>query len=120
MEHVLFIVARAEYLRYEVKFVIVMLGGLSKLLCRVEFLILIESQACRVFCRSDKFSRSSYVDDNSCLLVSSLPSLYYRMTSHRDIYIYEMLRNDYIVPTRCRHRGVMVDPLGCKTCRAMR
>jgi hypothetical protein len=64
--------------------------------------------------RPDQFSRSSYVDDNSCLLVSSLPSLFYAMTSHRDIYIYEMLRNDYTVPTLCRHRGGMVDPLGCK------
>jgi hypothetical protein len=53
-------------------------------------------------------------------LVSSLPSLFDTMTSHRDIYIYEMLRNDYAVPTRCRHRGGMIDPLGCKACRAIR
>jgi hypothetical protein len=38
-------------------------------------------------CRLDHFSRSSYVDDNSCFLVSSLPSLLYTMSSHRDIYI---------------------------------
>jgi hypothetical protein len=31
-----------------------------------------------------------------------------------------MLRNDYTVPTRCRHRGEMVDPLGCKSCKAIR
>jgi hypothetical protein len=31
-----------------------------------------------------------------------------------------MLRNDYTVPTRCRHRGGIVDPLGCKACRAIR
>jgi hypothetical protein len=42
-----------------------------------------------LFCRPDQFSRSSYVDDNSCLLVSSLPSLFYTVSSHRDIYIYE-------------------------------
>jgi hypothetical protein len=73
-----------------------------------------------VFCRPDQFSRSRYVDNNSCLLVSSLPSLFYTMTSHRDIYIYEMLRNDYTVPTRCRPRGGMVDPLGCKARRTIR
>jgi hypothetical protein len=73
-----------------------------------------------MFCRPNQFSRSSYVDDNSCLLVSSLPSLFNSMTSHRDIYIYEMLRNDFTVPTRCRHRGGIVDPLGCKACRAIR
>jgi hypothetical protein len=74
-----------------------------------------------VFCRSDQFSRSSFVDDNSFLLVSSLPFLFYTMTSQRDIYIYEKLRNDYTVPTRCRsrHRGGMVDPLGCKACRVL-
>jgi hypothetical protein len=31
-----------------------------------------------------------------------------------------MLRNDYTVPTRCRHRGGIVNPLGCKACRAIR
>jgi hypothetical protein len=31
-----------------------------------------------------------------------------------------MLRNDYTVPTRYRHRGGIVDPLGCKACRAIR
>jgi hypothetical protein len=40
-----------------------------------------------VFCSPDQFSRSSYVDYNSCLLVSSLPSLFYTMSSHPDIYI---------------------------------
>jgi hypothetical protein len=69
-----------------------------------------------VFCRPDQFSRSRYVDDNSCLLVSSLPSLFYTMTSHRDIYTYEMLRNYSTVPSRCRHRGGMVDPLCYTAC----
>jgi hypothetical protein len=73
-----------------------------------------------VFCRPDQFSRRSYVDDNSCLFVSSLPFLFYTMSSHRDIYVYEILRNDYTVPTRCRNRGGMVVPLGCKACRAIR
>jgi hypothetical protein len=40
----------------------------------------------RLFCRPDQFSRSSYVDDNSFWLVSSLPSSLYTMSSHRDIY----------------------------------
>jgi hypothetical protein len=31
-----------------------------------------------------------------------------------------MLRNDCTVPTRCRYRGGIVDPLGCKACRAIR
>jgi hypothetical protein len=43
----------------------------------------------RLFCSLDQFSRSSYVDDNSCLLVRSLPSSFNTMTSHRGIYIYE-------------------------------
>jgi hypothetical protein len=42
-----------------------------------------------LFCRPDQLSHNSYVDDNSSLLVSSLPSLFYTMSSHRDIYIYE-------------------------------
>jgi hypothetical protein len=41
----------------------------------------------RLFCRPDQFSRNSYVNDNNCLLVSSLSSLFYMMSSHRDIYI---------------------------------
>jgi hypothetical protein len=32
----------------------------------------------------------------------------------------QMLRNDHTVPTRCRHRGGIVDPLGCEACRALR
>jgi hypothetical protein len=43
--------------------------------------------------------------------MSSLPSLFYKMSPHRDIYMYEILRNNYTVPTRCGHRGGMVDPL---------
>jgi hypothetical protein len=31
-----------------------------------------------------------------------------------------MFRNDYTVPTRCRYRGGLVDPQGCKACRAIR
>jgi hypothetical protein len=30
-----------------------------------------------------------------------------------------MLRNDYTVPMRRRHRGGIVNPLGCKACRAI-
>jgi hypothetical protein len=41
------------------------------------------------FGRPDRCSRNSYVDDNSYLLVSSLPSLFYTMSSHRYIYRYE-------------------------------
>jgi hypothetical protein len=37
--------------------------------------------------RQDQFSLTSYVDDNSCWLVSSLPSLFFTMSSHRDICI---------------------------------
>jgi hypothetical protein len=41
-----------------------------------------------MLCRPDQFSlTNSYVDDNSCWLVSSLPLYFYTMTSHRDIYI---------------------------------
>jgi hypothetical protein len=41
-----------------------------------------------LFCRPDQCSLTSYIDDNSCWLVSSLPLSFYTMTSHRDIYIY--------------------------------
>jgi hypothetical protein len=48
MKHLLLIVARAEYLRHDVQLMVVMLGGPGQLRCDVEFLILIESQACCV------------------------------------------------------------------------
>jgi hypothetical protein len=50
--------------------------------------------------------------------VSSLLFLHDDFAS-RHLHI-QMLRNDYTVPTRCRHRGGIVDPLGCKACRAIR
>jgi hypothetical protein len=34
-------------------------------------------------------SRNSYVGDNSILLVSGLSHLYYTMSWHRDIYVYQ-------------------------------
>jgi hypothetical protein len=34
----------------------------------------------KLFCRPDTFSRNSYVDDNSCFLVSSLPHLFYTLS----------------------------------------
>jgi hypothetical protein len=43
MEHLLFIVARAEHLRHDVNMIAVMLRGLGQLRCNVEFHILIES-----------------------------------------------------------------------------
>jgi hypothetical protein len=54
----------------------------------------------QTFC-PDQFSRSSNVDDNSCFLGSSLPSFFYTMSSHRDIYIYEC----FGIVTQCQ-RGV--------------
>jgi hypothetical protein len=48
MEHNLFIVARAKYLRHDVQLMGVILGGLGQLRCDVEFLILVESQTCCV------------------------------------------------------------------------
>jgi hypothetical protein len=50
--------------------------------------IVVTHIAC-VFCRPDQCSLNSYVDDNSCLLVSSLPALLYTMSSERDVYIYQ-------------------------------
>jgi hypothetical protein len=41
----LFIVTCAEYLRYDSQLMVVVLGALGQLLCDVEFLILIKSQA---------------------------------------------------------------------------
>jgi hypothetical protein len=38
-----------------------------------------------MFCRPDQFSRHSYVDVSSCLVVSSLPPILYTMSSHRDV-----------------------------------
>jgi hypothetical protein len=35
-----------------------------------------------VICRPDQFCRYSYVDDSRCLLVSSLPLLFYTISSH--------------------------------------
>jgi hypothetical protein len=53
-------------------------------------------------------------------LVSSLPPLFLHDDfASRHLHI-QLLRNDYTVPTRCRHRGGIVDPLGCKACRAIR
>jgi hypothetical protein len=80
----------------------------------------VEPCARAVFCRPDQFSRSSYVDDNSCLLVSSLPLLFLHDDFASRHLLIQLLRNDYTVPTRCRHRGGIVDPLGCKACRAIR
>jgi hypothetical protein len=56
-------------------------------------------------------SLNSYVDHNSCFLVSSLPHLFcHTMSSHWDIYIYQsMLRIDYTVPTRWRHQSGIAD-----------
>jgi hypothetical protein len=54
------------------------------------------------------------------LLVSSLPSLFVHDDfASRHLHI-TMSRDDYTLPTRCRHRGGIVDPLGCKACRAIR
>jgi hypothetical protein len=38
---------------------------------------------------SGPMSRNSYVGDNSILLVSGLSHLYYTMSWHRDIYVYQ-------------------------------
>jgi hypothetical protein len=53
-------------------------------------------------------------------LVSSLPSLLLHDVFASRLLHITMLRNDYTVPTRCRHRGGIVDPPGCKACRAIR
>jgi hypothetical protein len=54
------------------------------------------------------------------LLVSSLPlSFLHDDFASRHLHI-QLFRNDYTVPTRCRHRGGIVDPLGCKACRDIR
>jgi hypothetical protein len=39
-----------------------------------------------LLCRPNQFSRSSFVDDSSRLIASSLPFLLYTMSLHRDIY----------------------------------
>jgi hypothetical protein len=52
--------------------------------------------------------------------VSSLPLLFLHDDfASRHLHI-QLLRNDYTVPTRCRHCGGIVDPLGCKACRDIR
>jgi hypothetical protein len=43
-EHLLFIVARVEYLRHDAGLMVVVLSGLGQLRSDVEFLVLIESQ----------------------------------------------------------------------------
>jgi hypothetical protein len=73
-----------------------------------------------VFCRPDQCRRTSYVVDNSCLISEQLASLFLHDDfASRHLHI-QMLRNDYTVPTRCRHRGKIVDALGCQACRAIR
>jgi hypothetical protein len=53
-------------------------------------------------------------------LLSSLPLLFLHDDfASRHLHI-QLLRNYHTVPTQCRHRGGIVDPLGCKACRAMR
>jgi hypothetical protein len=46
MKPLLFIVARVENLRHDVEMMVVVLGGLGQLRSDIEFLVLIESQAC--------------------------------------------------------------------------
>jgi hypothetical protein len=73
-----------------------------------------------LFCAPDQYIRSSYVDDNSCLISESLAFfILHDVFASRHLHI-QLLRNDYTAPTRCLHRGGIVDPLGCKTCRAIR
>jgi hypothetical protein len=74
----------------------------------------------RVFCRPDQCSlTNSYIDDNSCWLVSSLFFTLHDVFASRHLHT-RRLRNDYTVPTRCRHRGVIVDPAGYTACRTLR
>jgi hypothetical protein len=65
------------------------------------------------FCRPDQYSlTNSYVDDNSCLISEWLASLFLHDDfASRHLHI-QLSRNDYTVPTRCRHRGEIVDLLG--------
>jgi hypothetical protein len=83
--------------------------------------MLYQSRRCQLlFCRPDQFSRNSYVDNNSCLISEWLSFFILNdVSASRHLHI-SMLRNDYTVPTRCRYRGGIVDPLGCKACRAIR
>jgi UTP:GlnB (protein PII) uridylyltransferase len=46
MKHFLFILARVENLQHDVELMVVVLGGLGQLCSDIEFLVLIESQAC--------------------------------------------------------------------------
>jgi hypothetical protein len=73
-----------------------------------------------VFCRPDQCSRNSDVDDNSCLISELLAFfILHDVFASRHLHL-RMLTSDYTVPTRCRHRGEIVDPPGCKACRAIR
>jgi hypothetical protein len=62
MKHLLFIVARVEYLRHNVELMVVVLSGLGQLRSDIEFLVLIVSQVTRVrgleLCDRVKISRS--------------------------------------------------------------
>jgi hypothetical protein len=46
VKHLLFIVARVEYPRHYVELMVVMLGDLGQIRSDIEFLVVIESQAC--------------------------------------------------------------------------
>jgi hypothetical protein len=48
MKHLLLIVARVENLRHDLELMVFVLSGLGQLRSDIEFLVLIESQACCV------------------------------------------------------------------------
>jgi hypothetical protein len=46
VKHLLFIVTCVEYLRHDIELMVVVLSGLGQLRSVIEFLVLVESQAC--------------------------------------------------------------------------
>jgi hypothetical protein len=72
--------------------------------------------------RPVQFCRIIYLDDKKCLLANSLPHLFVTVFPSRHLHI-SMLKNDYTVPTRWRHKGRIVDPhapvpVGCSASRS--
>jgi hypothetical protein len=73
-----------------------------------------------IVCHPDQCSRSSCVDDNSYLISEQL-AFFSLHDVFASVHLHvKMLRNDHTVPTRCRHRGGIVDPAGYTACKAPR
>jgi hypothetical protein len=92
--HLLFIVTRAEYCRHDVQLMVVMLSGLGQFCCDVEFLILIESQACCA--RGIQHFREKILHDKHIVRLHSRDAV-------RDLPLYLQLESTAFAVFRDKH-----------------